>query len=311
MSYSLHRSLRRRERSYLRLDDLSVVRDMFCLQFAIRDPGDGLSLEFSSDGSGVGVGWRDIEPGEVRHGQTGAGGGLTRDVGDTVLNVLVRSHVQESRRDGGELRRGGGVGVALGHVAALTAAGLRGPDHGGGEGLPGVPDPDQGRGGEGEVGGLEGRRLRVGWRGRVVLVEPDQAVLSVAGGMVERTGRLEQVRDRKCHQVIICFLSLPSHSPPPPRVGAPGSPGQGPVHTLGHQAAVEVVQELGPGGGVGAPGVVVAVRRGVHDVRVDDHRDQHGGGLGREVRRGGWSHALPPPGRQVERNIRLACPPPP
>lgn len=146
-----------------------------------------------------------------------------------------------------------------------------------------------------------------------MLVEPDQAVLSVAGGMVERTGWLEQVRDRKCHQVIICFLSLPSHSPPPPWLGAPGSPGQGPVHTLGHQAAVEVVQELGPSGGVGASagGVVVAVGRGVHDVRVDHHRDQHGGGLRREVGRGGRSHTLPPPGRQVEGNIRLACPPPP
>ena len=149
--------------------------------------------------------------------------------------------------------------------------------------------------------GGEWRRVRVCRRGRVVLPCTDQAVLSVSGGMVERTGGLQQVRHRKCQQVIICLLSPGSHSPaprpssrPPSGLRAVRPPWQSPIHTVDHQTTVQIVQQLRPGGGVTAcpARVVLAVRRGLHLL------GHHGGGLGGEVGRGGRSHALPPPGWQ-------------
>ena len=116
-----------------------------------------------------------------------------------------------------QLRRGGRVGVACSQLAAVAAAGLRGAEHGGGQGLlvSGLQS-HEGRGREGEVRGGEWRRVRVGRRGRVVLSHTDQTVLSVSGGMVERTGGLQQVRHRKSHQVIICLVSPVPQSPPFP-----------------------------------------------------------------------------------------------
>ena len=310
--------------SYLRLDNLPVIRNVFGLKFTVRDPGHRLSLQLISRCQSGGrlshsngrVRWRDIESGEVCHWQAGGGSLLTGDVGDAVLDVLVGRHVEQPGRDGGELGGGGRVCVALSHLTALTAARLRGGEHGGREGLPGVDQPHQGRGGVGEVRGVQRGRVRVCWRWRVVFVQTDQAVLSVPWGMVERTGRLQQIRDRKCHQVIICFLSPAPHLPPPmspPRLWAPRSPWQRPIDTLSHQPAVEVIQELRPRRGVGAPGhrVVLAVRRGLHLLRVDQDGPHHGRRLRREVRGGGRSHSLPPPGRQGQRAMRVACPPPP
>ena len=173
--------------SYLRLDNLPVIRNVFGLKFTVRDPGHRLSLQLISRCQSGGrlshsngrVWWRDIESGEVCHRQAGGGRLLTGDVGDAVLDVLVGRHVEQPGRDGGELGGGGRVGVALSHLTALTAARLRGGEHGGREGLPGVDQPHQGRGGVGEVRGVQWGRVRVCWRGRVVFVQTDQAVLSV------------------------------------------------------------------------------------------------------------------------------------
>ena len=117
-----------------------------------------------------------------------------------------------------------------------------------------------------------------------LLAEPDQTVLSVSGGMVERTLRsgLDQVRHRKCQPVIICLLSaggrggrLSQSSPPrPPSLRALGSPWESSIDTLGQQTTMEIDQQLRPGGRVVAPSqrVVVAVRRGLHLLRVHQER---------------------------------------
>ena len=136
-----------------------------------------------------------------------------------------------------------------------------------------------------------------------VLTEPDQTVLSVSGGMVERTLRqqagLDQVRDGRCQPVVVCLLSAGPQSPParpPARLRALGSPGQSSVDALGQQTTVEIVEQLGPGGRVVAPadGVLVTVGRGLHLLGVDQERR----GLRGEVRGGGRGHSLPPPGWQ-------------
>ena len=159
-----------------------------------------------------------------------------------------------------------------------------------------------------------------------LLTEPDQTVLSVSGGMVERTLRLQpsldQIRHRKCQPVVICLLSAgagaaggrPSRSPPsrpPPRLGALGSPWESSIDALSQQTTVKIVQQLRPGGRVVAPRhrVLVAVRRRLHLLRVDQERR----GLRGEVRGGGRSHALTPPRWERHRTPPArssSCPPP-
>ena len=122
-----------------------------------------------------------------------------------------------------------------------------------------------------------------------LLAQSDQTVLSVSGGMVERTLRLQpgldQVRHRKCQPVIICLLSAGagaaggrlSQSPPsrpPPWLGALGSPWESSIDALSQQTTVKIVQQLRPAGRVVAPGhrVLVAVGRRLHLLSVHQER---------------------------------------
>ena len=163
--------MREHRKSYLRLDNLPVSRNIFSFKFPVCEPGHSLSLQLGSCWQSLAwfpprshstVRRRNIESGEVRHGQPGAGGAATSrllagDVGDACLDVLVRSQVEKSVLDSGEFRRGGRVGVAQCELTALTAGGLRRGQHGGGQRLllEGGVQPHQGRRGVGQVGWLQ------------------------------------------------------------------------------------------------------------------------------------------------------------